>query len=195
MWRRVDLVWTDISEECIAQSEATCSCWFLARSSVCSHLLTLVPHLRLSLQPPTHAGSLLAAQSAATCSHWFLTRGSVCSHLLTLVPCSQLSLQPPAHAGSSLADFSSLKMEAIHSSKTSVHIRSTQSHFPEEAILLMKEVFTETQNNLAAVITSVSITCLQPPDASVNRPYKTLFANFTVSRQQETDLKWCQLAK
>jgi hypothetical protein len=36
----------------------------------------------------------------------------------------------------------------------------------------MKEVFVETENNLAAVITSVLMACLQPPDASVNRPYK-----------------------
>jgi hypothetical protein len=39
-----------------------------------------------------------------------------------------LSLQPPACAGSSLADFSSLKREAIHSSKTSVYTRSTRQH-------------------------------------------------------------------
>jgi hypothetical protein len=41
----------------------------------------------------------------------------------------------PAHAGSSLADFSTLKIEAIHSSETSVHIRSTQRHIPEDDIL------------------------------------------------------------
>jgi hypothetical protein len=41
------------------------------------------------------------------------------------------SLQPPANAGSSLADFSTLKMEAIRSSETSVHTRSTQFHIPE----------------------------------------------------------------
>jgi hypothetical protein len=46
-----------------------------------------------------------------------------------------LSLQPPAHAGSSLADFSALKMEAIRSSETSVHTRSTQRHIPEDGIL------------------------------------------------------------
>jgi hypothetical protein len=45
------------------------------------------------------------------------------------------SLQPPAHAGSSLADFSTLKMEAIRSSKTSVHTRSTQRHISEDGIL------------------------------------------------------------
>jgi hypothetical protein len=41
----------------------------------------------------------------------FLTGGSVCSHLLTLV----------LHS----ADFSTLIMEEIHSSRMSVHIRST----------------------------------------------------------------------
>jgi hypothetical protein len=45
------------------------------------------------------------------------------------------SLQPPAHAGSSLADFSSLKMEAIRSSETSVHTRSTPRHIPADGIL------------------------------------------------------------
>jgi hypothetical protein len=45
------------------------------------------------------------------------------------------SLQPPAHACTSLADFSTLKMEAIRSSETSVHTRSTQRHTPEDIIL------------------------------------------------------------
>jgi hypothetical protein len=44
-------------------------------------------------------------------------------------------LQPPAHAGSSLADFSILKMEAIRSSETSVHTRSTRRHILEDGIL------------------------------------------------------------
>jgi hypothetical protein len=46
-----------------------------------------------------------------------------------------LSLQPPAHAGSSLADFSTPKMEAIRSSETSVHTRSTRRPIPEDGIL------------------------------------------------------------
>jgi hypothetical protein len=45
------------------------------------------------------------------------------------------SLLPPAHTGSSLMDFSILKMEAIRSSKTSVHTRSTRYHIPEHSIL------------------------------------------------------------
>jgi hypothetical protein len=44
-------------------------------------------------------------------------------------------LQPPAHAGSSLEDFSTLKMEAIRSSETSVHTKSTRRHIPEDGIL------------------------------------------------------------
>jgi hypothetical protein len=46
-----------------------------------------------------------------------------------------VALQPPADAGSPLADFSSLKIEAIRSSETSVNPRSTQCHIPEDDIL------------------------------------------------------------
>jgi hypothetical protein len=58
------------------------------------------------------------------------------AHILSyLVADLNDQFQPPAHAGSSLADFSSLKMEAIHSSKTLVHTRSTRRHIPEDGIL------------------------------------------------------------
>jgi hypothetical protein len=40
-----------------------------------------------------------------------------------------------AHAGSWLADFSTLKVEAIRSSETSVHTRSTRRYIPEDGIL------------------------------------------------------------
>jgi hypothetical protein len=47
-----------------------------------------------------------------------------------------LVLQLPAQAGSSLADFSTLKMEAIQSSETSVQsTTSTRHHTPEDGIL------------------------------------------------------------
>jgi hypothetical protein len=45
-----------------------------------------------------------------------------------------VTMQTPAQAGSSLADFSTLKMEAIRSSETSVHTRSTRRHIPEDGI-------------------------------------------------------------
>jgi hypothetical protein len=62
----------------------------------------------------------------------------------------RLHLQPPAHAGSSLADFSTLKMEAIRSSETSVHTRSTRRHIPEDGIL-----HSHNRENLKSYIQSV----------------------------------------
>jgi hypothetical protein len=44
-------------------------------------------------------------------------------------------MQPPAHAGSSFADCSTLKLEAIRSSETSVQARSTRRHIPEDGVL------------------------------------------------------------
>jgi hypothetical protein len=46
-----------------------------------------------------------------------------------------LQSEPPAHAGTSLADFSTLKMETIRSSESSVHQRITWRHIPEHGIL------------------------------------------------------------
>jgi hypothetical protein len=51
--------------------------------------------------------------------------------LLLVVSDGWLSLRQPAHAGSPLVDSSTLKMEAIRSSETSVNARSTQRHIPE----------------------------------------------------------------
>jgi hypothetical protein len=82
MWRRLDIVWTDISEECIASI-------FRVENS--------------SSEEPAWA------------------RGC--------------RLQPPAHSGSSLDEFSTLKMEAIHSSERSVRTRSRWRHIPEDGIL------------------------------------------------------------
>jgi hypothetical protein len=53
-----------------------------------------------------------------------------------------LSLQPPAHAGCSLADFSTLKMEAIRSSETSVYAISTRRRIPEDGFFIVTVVKT-----------------------------------------------------
>jgi hypothetical protein len=47
----------------------------------------------------------------------------------------------PADAGSLLADFSTLKMEAILSSETSVDACSTERHIPEDDILHFTSYF------------------------------------------------------
>jgi hypothetical protein len=45
------------------------------------------------------------------------------------------NLLPPAHVGSWLAYFSTLKMEAIRFTETSVHTRTTLRHIPENGVL------------------------------------------------------------
>jgi hypothetical protein len=47
---------------------------------------------------------------------------------------TDVSLQLTAHAGFSLADVSTLKMEAICSSETSIHTRPTRPHIPVDGI-------------------------------------------------------------
>jgi hypothetical protein len=131
MWRRADLVWTDASQESIAsifkveKSASEEPAW--AGGSVCSHLLTLVPRSRIF--HPEDGGDTF--QTAATCSRWFLARGFFTLKMKAI----HSRLQPPAHAGSSLTDSSTLKMETICSSETSVQTRSTQRHIPENDIL------------------------------------------------------------
>jgi hypothetical protein len=53
----------------------------------------------------------------------------------TSLPPIVSGLQPPAHAGSSLVDLSTLNMEAIRSSETSIHTRSILRHIPDDGIL------------------------------------------------------------
>jgi hypothetical protein len=91
MWRRLDLVWTDVPEKRIASI-------FMVEKS--------------ASEEPTWAGGCRLSHQSKTCR-----------------------LQLPAHAGSSLANFSTLKIEVILSSETSVHTRSKRRHIPEDGIL------------------------------------------------------------
>jgi hypothetical protein len=101
MWRRVDLLWTQVSEERIA---------------------SIFRVEKLASEEPVWAGG------------WRLSHQSKNTQLYMFFDW-RLSLKPPSRAGSSLADFSTLKMEAIRSSETWVHTRSTRRHIPEDGIL------------------------------------------------------------
>jgi hypothetical protein len=86
---------------------------------------------------------------------WLLTVEILHLHALRFclhsLPCR---LQPPAHAGSSLADFSTLKMEAIRSSETSVHTRSTRRHIPEDDIFHRWLVLPRTSCSVLSILRS-----------------------------------------
>jgi hypothetical protein len=77
-------------------------------------------------------------------------------------------LQPPAHAGSSLADFSTLKVEAIHFSETSVRTRSTQRHIPEDDIL--QNIFIDRLMNCC----EFSVGSIEPNSCSISEAYISL---------------------
>jgi hypothetical protein len=64
-----------------------------------------------------------------------------------------------SHAGSSLAYSSTLKMEAVGSSETSVHTRSTRSHVPEDSILQLAECSSRPLRLQAFNITLNIVTC------------------------------------
>jgi hypothetical protein len=86
----------------------------------------LLAHLYRPYPSPL-LSSLLTSHVAPSRSHMVLIQLGVFDWWL--------SLQPPAHAGSSAADFSTLRMQTIRSSETSVHTRSTRRH-----LLLHSEV-------------------------------------------------------
>jgi hypothetical protein len=65
-----------------------------------------------------------------------------------------LHLQVVAHAGSSLAEFSTLKMEAICSSETSVHTRSTRRLIPEDAFFTAIAVKTSNLTQCSLIVFS-----------------------------------------
>jgi hypothetical protein len=70
-----------------------------------------------------------------------------------VAPCRSCEMLLPAHAGcSSLADFSTLKMEALHSSETSVHFTEfTRHHIPEYDILQISEMFQHCNSKISSV--------------------------------------------
>jgi hypothetical protein len=52
------------------------------------------------------------------------------------------SQEPPTHVGSTFMDFSALKIEAIRSSETSFHIKSTWCHIQKRACITVTAVKT-----------------------------------------------------
>jgi hypothetical protein len=66
-------------------------------------------------------------------------------HIASYWKCLPFALptsSPRAHAGYSFVDFYNLKMEAIRSSETSVHIRSTKCHVQKTAFFIVTAVRT-----------------------------------------------------
>jgi hypothetical protein len=103
-------------------------------------------------------------------------------------------LQPPAHAGSSLADFSTLKMEAICSSETSVYTRFTRLHIPEDGILqksysfifyggYTSDIFPFPKEGFIAILFLVS---------RHRQTYVLLVSNFRVSKIVTVFTSWCK---
>jgi hypothetical protein len=127
MWHSVHLVLTDVSEEPIA------SIFRVEKSA--------------SEEPTWSGGSRLQSVwecmiNAKNVVFWDVASCRSCvnerfggMYRLHLHGRKNRELQSPAYAGPSLTDFSTLKIEAIHSSETSVHTRSTQLHIQEEGIL------------------------------------------------------------
>jgi hypothetical protein len=77
----------------------------------------------------------------------------------------------PAHAGSSLADFSTLKMEAIRSSETSVQsTTSTRPHTPEDGI-----IHSHRSENLKSYILCFLVSRIQDDGKAQNQFRKELF--------------------
>jgi hypothetical protein len=94
--------------------------------------LTLQRDVAWALNERKH--NIYCADDVCYCLPRFIGRAvvSVTRYAVLDVSCS---FHPPAHAGSLHTDFSTLKMEAICSSETSVHTRSTRRHIPEDGIL------------------------------------------------------------
>jgi hypothetical protein len=66
--------------------------------------------------------------------------------------------QPPIHGDFSLVNFSTMKMEAILSSETSVYTRSTRRHNPEDGILQTAVIL---KNNIIQLVFEMKVHCYQ----------------------------------
>jgi hypothetical protein len=138
MWRCVDLASTDVSEERIASIFSVEKSWVNARSVTLNFSPLLTDTLTLMHIP------LLPAVDLHHRPHTPLHSVVFPCDILSLSPCSYIAgcfwlvAQSAATCSrcSPFADFSTLKMEAIRSSETSVDARSTQRHIPEDDILL-----------------------------------------------------------
>jgi hypothetical protein len=94
-------------------------------------------------------------------------------------------MQPHAHAGSSLTDFSTMKMEAIFSSETSVQTISTRPHIPEDHILhshSCENLESYTENNLFMTFVSVGEAIL----IYCSYKYMLSYGNDVMSQQCKT---------
>jgi hypothetical protein len=95
-----------------------------------------------------------------------------------------LRMQPPASAGSSLVAFSTLKMEAIGSSETSIHTRSTWRCIPEGCFLHSDHC------EKAQILQEYLIS--RNRDFNAKLPVAQLFKNILALRESKTSLRYEQ---
>jgi hypothetical protein len=82
---------------------------------------------------------------------------------------TSLVLQLSAHSGSSLADFSTLKMEAIRSSETSVQsTTTTRRHTPEDGILRTSNWFTDIKISASEIILELPFKYIASVNQQIN---------------------------
>jgi hypothetical protein len=118
----------------INQPEWTASICLPSWPRATTRILNLIAcsfiHTRCTVQSATTT-QLLYTRHRSVLKRWYFKQ-QFQNIQFSYVPHTE---QPPAHAVSSLVDFSTLKIEAIYSSETSVHTRSTRRHIPEDGIL------------------------------------------------------------
>jgi hypothetical protein len=89
-------------------------------------------------------------------------------------------LQPSAHAGSSLMDFSTLKMEAICSSETSGHTRSTRRHIHKAAFFIVTGVITSNLTWLHGYSIAALLPLYHKTEFNVSVPYHFHISNIII---------------